>query len=235
MLLPSKLELIEMHAEALFLHDDRGRMLAVNDVERGAAARLYLGRTVEGNIWRFRHDLGPGLISRLEAILADEPVATDLEPSAVTTERLHDALSQYAPVERIWEGPAWHFPERIDEPVDVPVQQVTPDMEIAGDRFTWLVDEIEYCGPAFVVMDGERVVSLCHSSRNTPAAAEAGVETLEGHRGRGFATAVVTTWARAVRAEGREPLYSTSWENHASRRLARKLDLRLYGSDLHFT
>ncbi|CAN5582508.1 N/A [soil metagenome] len=233
--MPSKRELIGIHAEALFLHDERGRMVSVNDVDRQTAPRLYLGRTAEGNIWRFRHNLAPDLVAELEAILADEPIATDLESPALTTERLYDALSRDAPVERIWEGPAWHFPEKIDQSSVVQVRQVTPDMEIAGDRFTWLADELEFWQPAFVVMDDGKVVSLCHSSRNTPLVAEAGVETLEGYRGRGYATAVATAWARAVRAEGREPLYSTSWDNHASRSLANRLGLILIGVDLHMT
>ncbi|HZS91689.1 MAG TPA: GNAT family N-acetyltransferase, partial [Chloroflexota bacterium] len=44
--------------------------------------------------------------------------------------------------------------------------------------------------------------------------------------------AVVAGWARAIRASGRIPLYSTSWDNHASQAVARKLGLVQYGTDL---
>jgi hypothetical protein len=63
---------------------------------------------------------------------------------------------------------------------------------------------------------------------------EAGVETAAASR-RGHAPAVVAAWAAAVRALGAEPLYSTSWQNSASRAVARKLGLVPCGRDLHIT
>jgi RimJ/RimL family protein N-acetyltransferase len=80
-----------------------------------------------------------------------------------------------------------------------------------------------------------RAVSVCFSSRLTPRAAEAGVETAEPFRGRGYATRAVAAWAHAVRETGRIPLYSTSWNNLASQGVARSLGLRIYGADLSLT
>ena len=71
--------------------------------------------------------------------------------------------------------------------------------------------------------------------RITPRAHEAGVETAAECRGRGHAAAVVARWAAAVREQGAEPLYSTSWRNKASRAVARKLGLVPVGRDLHIT
>ncbi len=58
------------------------------------------------------------------------------------------------------------------------------------------------------------------------------LETFEEYRGRGYVPAVVAEWARAVRATGRIPLYGTSWDNLASRAVARKLGLIQYGVGL---
>ena len=87
--------------------------------------------------------------------------------------------------------------------------------------------------PCVAVVRGGAAVALCHSSRRSGVAAEAGVETLSAFRGRGYGAAVVAAWARAVRRESLLPLYSTSWDNAASRALARRLGLVPYAEDWH--
>ena len=86
-------------------------------------------------------------------------------------------------------------------------------------------------GPvAAAVVDGS-AVSICYCARLSPLAAEAGVETLDAMRGRGYATAAVTAWATAMRGRGLLPLYGTSWENVASQRVAEKVGAVCYGED----
>ena len=82
-----------------------------------------------------------------------------------------------------------------------------------------------------VVVEGS-VVSACFSARRGPIACEAGVATEEAYRGRGFGAAVVAAWRHAVEADGRVPLYSTSWDNAASLGIARKLGLIPYAETL---
>jgi predicted GNAT family acetyltransferase len=72
---------------------------------------------------------------------------------------------------------------------------------------------------------------VAFSARWGSQAAEAGVDTAESFRGQGYAPRVVAAWAEAVLALGRLPLYSTSWDNDASRAVTRKLDLRLYAAE----
>ena len=83
-------------------------------------------------------------------------------------------------------------------------------------------------------MDG-RAVSVCASVRRSTAAHEAGVETAPQYRGRGLAPRAVAAWARAVLTMDRVPLYSTSWQNEASRNVARKLGMTHFGNDLPIT
>ena len=101
-----------------------------------------------------------------------------------------------------------------------------------GEAFPWLEREFEAIQPVAIAFCDGGPASICHSPRgSTLAAAEAGVETLEPYRNRGLATGAVACWARAVQRMGRLALYSTSWENHASQAVARKLSARLYGED----
>lgn len=85
------------------------------------------------------------------------------------------------------------------------------------------------------IVEGDKAVSICQSVRKSEEAEEAGVDTLLSHRGKGYAVQVVAGWARIIREQGRIPLYSTSWDNKASQRVAEKLGLELYGVDIHIS
>jgi hypothetical protein len=146
------------------------------------------------------------------------------------------------PIESEWRGPAFHVPE---------IGVIPPEVGAGGDfeivrvgveharalepHFGWLVDELEGRAPAVGALAEGAIVSLCCCARVGPDAVEASLETAESARRRGLAVAVVRGWARAVRVEGRLPLYSTSWSNSASRAVAARLGLVAYGEDIHFT
>ncbi len=70
-----------------------------------------------------------------------------------------------------------------------------------------------------VIVDG-RLVSIAHSSRQTPAACELGIDTLPEARRRGYAAAATTLWTALVQQKGLVPIYSAFAENTASLHLA---------------
>jgi RimJ/RimL family protein N-acetyltransferase len=222
---------MEWQAATLFRYDARGRLRATNEQGDPPAPRVFVGRTAEGNLWRFRHDLPDTLVRDLDRMLASEPTVTDLRQPLHCFDRLRDALAAHAPIAGMYEGPAWRCPEGIVAPRAVPVTRLT-DAAAAARTFPWLVTELAFVEPCMAVLHEGEAVALCFSSRFSPVAAEAGVETLGFHRRRGYAAAAAAAWAGAVRALGRLPLYSTSWDNLASQGVAASLGLILYGTDL---
>jgi RimJ/RimL family protein N-acetyltransferase len=83
-------------------------------------------------------------------------------------------------------------------------------------------------GPWAMAIDGERVVSICHTPvAMTAASAECGVWTDPQFRARGYAAAVTAAWAAMLRSSGRELVYRCDETNASSQRVAQRLGLRL--------
>jgi RimJ/RimL family protein N-acetyltransferase len=227
--------LIEMQLDVLFARDARGRLVATRDPEPRLAPRVFLGRSAEGNVWAVRTDVDAATCAAIERLCAAEPVMGMFREDAGPRCRdgVIELLSQCAPIEAEWRGPAFVLP--VDPPDDARAREASFASEAAWRPvFPWLGEHFEALAPVVIAFDGGQPAAVCHAPRGcTASAAEAGVETLAAHRGRGLATAAVACWARAVQRSGRVALYSTSWENAASRAVARRLSARLYGEDWH--
>jgi len=197
--------LLELHAEALFTHDARGRIGFANEPDGKRAPRYFCARSLDAELWRVRDDVAD-----------DEPRPTLADLKA--------------------DGPAYGFPAALAAPAaGLGVVELGPGDFERVRHFGW--ERHEYArdfavrAPFFAILDGERAIAHCFSARLTSRAAEAGVTTHGAYRGRGHGPAVVAAWALAIRATGRTPLYSTSWDNTASQAVARKLGLVHYASD----
>ena len=110
-------DLMQIHVSALYRHDERNRLLAVNEPgdprpDDPLPPRLYLGRTREGLIWRFRHDLPESLVAELEAMLASEPVAADLSRPPQCLAALQATLGTRRPAHRDMEWTRLAFSRR---------------------------------------------------------------------------------------------------------------------------
>jgi hypothetical protein len=230
---PDPLRLMRLHVEALYTMDRRGRLVASNVPGGGPAPRFFLGRTARGNEWWFRQDVDARLAGELEAACHSDRESEPLVPPYGAT-RYEAILAGHAPVTRVWTGPAFAFPDGLTNPEGVVVVTEANRDVLLPYLGSWIPDA-SLGIPLYATVLDEEAVAVCGSVRVTPAAHEAGVETASAFRGRGYASRAVRGWATAVRALGAEPLYSTSWDNAASRGLANALGLSRFGSDLHIT
>jgi GNAT superfamily N-acetyltransferase len=127
-------------------------------------------------------------------------------------------------------GPLYSFQETSDVGhAAISITQDNADLLLDG-LDEWRPDVALGLPMMATVADG-RAVSICTSANASVSAHCAGVETLPAYRGRGFAAQTVVAWARAVQAIGAVPFYGTTFDNQASQGVARRLGLRLMGSE----
>jgi GNAT acetyltransferase len=228
----SDYDLMKIHVRALYVHDGQSRILSVNDWRGGAAPRFFLGRTIQGNIWRFRYDLPDQVCKDLASLCRQEPASLSASPEFEADYiRL---LSTHAPVNAKWSGPAYYFPGDIG-PHSQAVQLAADESGLLRESMPEWLPDVAHQQPFIARVVSGRAVAVCASVRITEDAHEAGVETLENHQRKGYAVAVVSSWASVVANRGVIPLYSTSFSNSASQNLAMRLGLSRYGVDFHLS
>jgi RimJ/RimL family protein N-acetyltransferase len=235
---PSDLALLAWQIEALYRVDSAGRLLAVNEpgpeAEQPPAPRFFLGRTTQGNLWRFRHDLPADLTAALDERCRQEPVTADLTQPPQQAEAIRTLLHDHAPIASEYQGPAFWIPEATTHAAPATVIRLARENQhllatTLPELLSW--SWLQVRSPALATVVDGQAVAICFCARLTDHVAEAGVETAPACRGRGYASAAVAAWAAALRQTGRLPLYSTWWANHASQAVARKLGMALYGED----
>ncbi len=218
------LALMNLQAEVLYTHDHAGRITTINEYIDQPAPRFFWGQTTIGRVIRFRNDV-PNALARDIVQLVDR---------GDSTLRLVDVIKAFekdTEIRGFWMGPAYVFNEIVTEYTDATL--VTEDNKYALEPgFSTLLSELKFREPCFMVTENNMAVSVCFSARKTDKAAEAGVETLEGYRGKGYAMRVSLSWAQAISQSQRIPLYSTSWDNYSSLSIAKRLHLQLYGTDI---
>lgn len=212
-MLLSDLDLIRLQLRAGFVLDRHGRLLAVNEPNRPPAPRVAIAIARGERVIRVRHDVPEHVARRWLACTDDD--------------ELLGRVAAHREVAAEHRGPAFVLPptgepgERVVEPGAPGAPPLHPGLVARG----WGLSEARpYAG---VVRDGY-IVAVCYSSRDGVEACEAGVETVSDYRGRGLATVAVRAWAAAVQRSGRVALYSTTWENEASRRVAARLGAEQY-------
>src|SRR4051794_12074566 len=161
------------HVEALFALDANGDLFRVNEVSGAPAPRLFLGRTAEGPVLRFRHDVDADIRRELEST-AHREIDLDTALDSPTDPLPYQAiLARSAPIQKTWRGPAFHFPPEL--PVTTDVTFVTESNAQILESFLkeWMSDAHTVQPIVVMTVDGH-AVSVCCSVRQTNMAHEAG-------------------------------------------------------------
>lgn len=229
-------ETVVLHLDALYERDASGLIIAMR-ASKQTPPRVHLVRTVEGNRWLVSALLPVALRGVVEALLATEPVLHTVDAMERRAPACRDALlalleeEDNRPPANEYRGPAYVFPPVLPIPAR-PVEVLdAPATARPHPDLTWLAEFAETDRPV-VIARGD-AVACCHSARRGSASAEAGLEVVSGYRRRGLAKAVTLAWAQVTRTDGHIPLYSTSWDNEASRANASSLGLLVYAEDWH--
>lgn len=230
---PSDIDLMERHIEAIFTHDEAGRVIGINALEGGTPPRFFLGRTAAGHLWRFGKDVPNALAHDLEALCRKEPITNPVPRAPAFEAEYLRLVSFHGAVERVWNGPDWLLPEEVGKSEATPINASTAHL-LESNMADWLPD-VGHSHPFMAAVEKGRAVSVCASVRITAEAHEAGVETIPACRRKGHAATAVRAWARAVSKTGALPLYSTSWDNLASQAVAASLGAAMYGTDFSIT
>lgn len=216
----------DLHLQTLYVLDGDGRIVGTREPEPSPGPLFSLIRGKATCAWAVRADVPPDIADELDGLAREEPPIANFRDPPFHADRYRSLIKG-----TVDSGPAFEFPEAITQPCGTVLIE---DIHLLGHHFSgWTASEIPERTPIVAVVEGGYAVSVCSCARRSDAAAEAGLETAVGFRGRGLGSRVAAGWAMAIRASGRTPLYSTSWCNGASLAVARKLGLAAYASVWH--
>lgn len=219
------LDLMTLHCDALYVHNNLTELVCINDWLERPAPFFWMGFTREGVFRRFRYDVSAESRVQAERLLNREPNS----PEARLPEH-HDALRELFGAQNAIAGPTYWL-SALSAESSRSAQRISADNAIVlreRELDAWVPD-IPHQQPMFASLEDGRAVAVCASVRSTSLAHEAGVETLSAHRRQGHATAAVAAWAQELLGAGVVPLYSTTWDNLASQRVATGLGFKAFG------
>lgn len=225
-------------AAASFVLTDAGRILRENDPDHSAGPRLAMLGCASGNLAFVRHDVPEPDVVVHAATHAPPWFRPDTLPACL------DALTaRLAPVTSVEPSLVFALPPALRAADARIVCSGTAEGDallaaLARDGMPEHLVEAGFVGPGdfwapwCALKDGGEIAAMAFAARLGAAAAEVGVYTFPGWRGRGFAAAVTTAWSGLPELRDRELFYSCLATNVSSRRVAARLRLEHIGMGL---
>ncbi len=229
-------DLMRHRLNALYRHNAGGRMVATNEWDSRVSPLVHFSRTPNHQVISIAEQVPEPIAKTLEQLARQDAADNGDDISRPFLAQCMDLLSINSIAPTVEQGPAFRFDALPLPPNGTRVVSVDKDnaqilQKHLGD---WLPD-VPHRRPFYAATKRGIAVSVCASARISHLLHEAGVETAEGHRRKGYALLAVRGWAAAVDALGATPVYSTAWDNVASRRVAAALGLRRFCVDCHIS
>jgi len=175
---------MRLHFETLYRLDEGGRLLSNRERAPRSVPRFHLGRTHQGNVWRFGSGLDPERINSLSRHASrehplDRATFPPLPPERLRSFRMALAPSALGPEpanapglpeDEEWCGPAFRFPEALlRDPAWRRLGEGSVALMLDDDRRRSLAED-GFSAAALTadphcraILEGDRVVALCGS------------------------------------------------------------------------
>ncbi len=182
----------ELRLQTLFVLTEDGRILSTREPNPSHGPAFALVRGPAGCACAVHADVPDEIADQLVALSRDEPPSFEGDPRHA---KRYMALAG----ENLYAGPAFLFPDLATTHGDIAT--VTELSQLEKHFQGWTSEELPERGPILAVLQAGHAVSICFSARRSSVAAEAGLDTAEAFRGRGFGPHVTAGWATATREQ----------------------------------
>lgn len=239
----SDLDLVRAQLRSAFIVDADGHIVAHNDPPRTAVDfKILLSGCKEGNVELFAAGLDRTRRVEVERFFATEPPLAQFAQHPIHLAHYAKILAGGEAPPKIAIGLNWHLRRGIGVPIEAPVVM---SGTAAGDalmaRFQnagvppalvalGFTDTDEFWAPWCAVFEGNEIAALGFSARLGDAAADLGLVTVPGFRGRGFGAIATAAWAAHPALACHTLFYSTQLTNLSSQRVVARLGLRFIGT-----
>ncbi len=235
-------KLVTAKLETGLVSDEQDRIIRQNDPEKSPGPRMLVYGFESGNVFRTRSDVVRDTVAQLVELVASEPTLYNRSSEPIHRDEYVRLLASASPIERHTSGVMFLFPAEYEYSHGVElICSGTPegDRKIDDLRVDGLPDGLielgfsaveEFWKPWCFAMHENRIASVGFTARLGDHGAESGIVTVPDLRGRGFAAAAVSGWARHPDLQNRMRFYSTSNSNTSSQRVAERLGLSFIGT-----
>lgn len=236
------LDLLKANVGSTFGLSADGRIAFENEPAPLPGPRLFLSGCRAGNQVVLRHDVGAATVQAVEALVAREAPWFDAAADPACLDDLITLLGREAPVESVSRSLIYRLPHDLTFPADLRILRSD-----TAEGLGWLANlaqagmpqhlldagflgEGDFWTPWCVALEGETIAAMGFAARIASCAAEIGVYTFPGFRGRGLAAAVTAAWSGLPELADRPLFYSTLITNLSSQRVAARLGLPAFGA-----